>query len=300
MRLAPLFAGCTDDLLPGESVVGTDIAAEVTYGEPDDRLGDSLAWNGSVMAAAAPGRPGVLLGGEVVEGPGAWVGYWGEALVRVGPSGATRDGEALGESEALGRASALAASSVGLYYASATAVHRYGGERVAVAGVIALAADETRVVALVCEPAVDCVVEAFTPELVPAGPVLVAGERLVGGADGILALEAGVVCVGDPELDRDDAGGRVRCEDGRELVGGQGDHVGRGIAAGYAAGVFNRWMVPPRARVWPIDGGEVLVVEVGAEGQVLTLAGDADTLFIGAPFHPRGGQPSGAVFTVPR
>ncbi len=300
MQVAMLSAGCAEDLLPGESVVGVELAAEVVYGGANDRLGQGLAWNGSSLAAAAPGRPAVLVDGELVEGPGNWVGYWGDALVRVGPGGGTLDGEALGEVEALGRASALAASSAGLYYASASGIERYGGLRAVVAGVTALAADDLRVVALVCGADGDCVVEAFDVGLVALGPVLVDGAPLAGGAEGIVVIQAGVVCVGDPELELDDGAGRVRCEDGRELAGGQGDHIGRGIAAGYAAGVFNRWVMPPRARVWPIDGGEVLVVEVGAEGQVLTLAGDETALFIGAPFHPRGGQPSGAVFTVPR
>ncbi len=298
--MALFLMGCTEDLLPGESVVGAEVLAEVTYGEPDDRLGETLTWNGSVLAAAAPGGPAVLVDGERLEGPGAWVGYWGERLVRIGPAGATADGEPLGKLEELAGAVALAASSVSLYYAGRTHIRGYDGWAIPVSGVEALAADDERVVALVCEPDGACVVEAFDPDLSPLGPVLGDGEPLTGGADGVVVIEDGVVCVGDPELQLDDAGGRVSCEDGRELRGAQGDHVGRGIAAGYAAGVFNRSVVPPRARIWPLDGGEVLVVEVGAEGQVLTLVGDADTLFIGAPFHPRGGQPSGAVFTVSR
>jgi hypothetical protein len=92
----------------------------------------------------------------------------------------------------------------------------------------------------------------------------------------------------------------VRCEDGREIHGLGGDHLGRAIGGGWTAGTFNKWVVPARARVVPLDGGEVLALEEGAEGQPLAVAAEEGLLVVGAPYEANGGGPAGAVYEVPR
>jgi hypothetical protein len=103
---------------------------------------------------------------------------------------------------------------------------------------------------------------------------------------------------GDPRWDEPEAGGTVYAEDGREIEGLPGDHLGAAIGGGYTAGTFNKWVVPARGRVVPLDGGIVFDLEVGAEIQPI-LVGGGDPLVVGAPYHPADGVPAGAVVVVP-
>lgn len=304
IRAAPLWValGCGDDLLSAESVLGVDVPVEATYGGETSELGSSVAWSGSSWAAAAPGAGEVWVDGEVTatgDAPpasAAFVGWMGEALVRAGPGGAVVNGEVLPELSG----SVFAVSSYGLFAWSEGTLTLNGGGSAPVAGVQGLTTDTAQVLALVCSGACE-----------PMGWVLMESLDLVplfgfgeaegaGGPGGAIAIDFGAVCVGNPRLDDPDGAGSVTCSDGRHIEGEPGDHLGIAIGGGYAAGTFNKWVVPPRARILPLDGGEVLVLEEGAENQPIALAGDESTLIIGAPFHPRDGMPSGAVFVVSR
>jgi hypothetical protein len=188
----------------------------------------------------------------------------------------------------------FATSREAVYWADERGIRRLEGGRVEVEGVVAMAADETRVVAIVCQES--CELRAWTPALEPAPEPVDPG--LVAGEGGALSLEGGVLCSGDPALRDDDGAGRVTCEDGRSAVGAVGDHLGLAIGGGYAAGAFNKWVVPGRGRLVPLEGGEVLVVERGAVGQPFRLAGGEGRLFVGAPFAAHEGVATGAVYTV--
>ncbi len=283
------LGGCADDLLPGETVLGAELPVEAEFGEPDSRLGEVLAARDGRLAAAAPGLPGVWVEGAWSEGNGQWVGWRGEELVRVGIREAVIGEESAPE---LSRGSTFAVSETAVYFATDRELFRQGGGSVAVVGVQALAASETRVVALVCDEG--CGLRAWNPELTAevAAPDLPAGE---GGA---LALDGDGLCAGDPELADTRGAGRVACEDGRDAEGVEGEHLGLAIGAGYAAGVFNKHAVPERGRIVPLAGGEVLVLEGGAVGQPLRVAGGGGWLFVGSPYQPHEGGSTGAVYTV--
>ncbi len=289
--LAVLLAcGCTDDLLPGETVLGAELAVAVEYGEPDSRFGEVLAWREGSLAVAAPGLPAVWLDGEWEPGPALWVGWQGEELVRVGVQEADVAGVDI---STVARGDWFAASSSSLYFATDTQLHRFDGASVEVAGIVALAASDSRVAAIVCGES--CAVQTWDADLAASLPA----PALPAGLGGALTLEGDLLCSGDPDLATDDAPGRVACEDGREVEGAVGDHLGGAIGGGYAAGSFNKWVVPPRGRLVPLDGGEVLVVERGAVGQPFRLAGGDGVLIVGAPYQPHEGRSTGAVVTVP-
>lgn len=290
-----LALGCTDDLLPGESILGVDRSVEVVYGGELSALGSSVAWSGTSWAAAAPGSGEVWVDGEVTptgDAPpasAAFVGWMGEALVRAGPGGGALDGEVLVGLEG----DLFAASSGGIFVGDGDYLSVYSEEpRAVLPGLQALAAEGDDALALGCEA--DCEYVWWTSEGVLGVP-LAAG---IAGPGGVIAVDHSNFCFGNPQLDDPDGAGTVTCTDGRSIEGEPGDHLGSAIGGGYAAGTFNKWAVPPRVRIVPLDGGEILVLEEGAENQPITLAGDDSTLIIGAPFHPHGGAPSGAVFIV--
>lgn len=281
--------GCVADLLPDERVVGVDVPAEVTYGAPGSRLGAAVAW-GDGWAALAPGADTWFAGGvdqhEALAFVGADAGGWVVATADGGWRAADGAGTVPG-------ARRWATGPGGLWAATGEAlVDARSGTRVPVTGVGALAVGEERVLAVVCDEG--CAARAWTLDGVDLGPVAPAGE---GGA---VAEWGGVAWAGDPEEALADGAGRACAEDGRCVAGLPGDHLGAALGGGHAAGRFNKWTVPARTRLVPLDGGPTLAVEEGAENQPLALAGDAGTVLLGDPYHPSGGQPSGAVLRIPR
>lgn len=284
------LSGCGDDLLPGELVLGVEVPATVTYGDAESRFGAALAWNGVALAVAAPGAGEVTVGADTSGGPANLVAWVGTELVRVGAGAAT-----VGEADApeLAGAAAIVAFDDALYFGDDSGVGRLGGWRVSLPGVRAVAADDERVLVLAC--AETCQVAALSTD---SGAPLELEEALGGGEGGAVSLAAGLACAGDPDLDDPDGAGRVSCEGGLQVEGAPGEHLGQAIGAGYAAGTFDKWIVPPRARIVPLAGGGIFVLESGAENQPLVLAGDEGHLFVGDPFHPHAGLPSGAVFAV--
>ena len=289
-----LLLGCSADLLPGESVLGVDVPMSVVLGEDGSELGSIVAWNGAAWAAAAPGAGEIWVDGEASGGdePFAWVGWWGDRLARGGQAGVGVEGSDL----PLLPGSLFAASAGGVFAWSDDEIRAWEGASAVLTGVVALAADESRVAARVCED--ECSVTSASLDLVEWQRASFSGESTIGGLGGAVAFDNGAICVGDPELDLPDGAGSVSCDDGRLIEGETGDHLGQAIGGGFAAGTFNKWIVPPRARLVPLSGGEVLTLEVGAENQPIRLAGDDATLIVGSPFHPQDGLPAGAIFVV--
>ena len=293
MTLA-LLLGCSADLLPDESVLGVDVPANVVVGEAGSEFGASVAWNGTSWAAAAPGAGEVWVDGEVAEGDSlfAWVGWWGDQLARGGQAGVVVEGLDLPPLPGV----LFAASPAGVFSWSDDQLRGWEGASAVLSGVVALGTDETGVAALVCEA--ECSVLSASLDLVEAQVALFSGASVAGGLGGAVAFDNAAICVGDPELDVPDGAGSVSCTDGRFIEGEPGDHLGQAIGGGFTAGTFNKWIVPPRARLVPLSGGEVLVLEVGAENQPIRLSGDLTALIVGSPFHPHDGLPAGAVFVV--
>jgi hypothetical protein len=175
-----------------------------------------------------------------------------------------------------------AVGDAGVVYADKGRVGLVGGWEVARSGVGALAIG-SRVLARVGDH-----VEAWDLD----------GEELPidlpAGDGGAVAEWAGVAWAGNPADDEDEGAGRVCAEDGRCVEGEAGDHLGRAIGGGYTVGEFNKWIVPARARVVPLEGGAVYAMEVGAEVQPMAVAGDGGRVIVGAPYYPREGEPAGA------
>ncbi|MBM4368486.1 MAG: hypothetical protein FJ102_19885, partial [Deltaproteobacteria bacterium] len=216
--------GCTDQLV-SELIVGVDIAAETTIGEPNDRLGAAVALADTV-AVAVPGRETVIDDGVVTEGPSAWVGYLDGELVRGGAE-ALWIGEAQYEvtgarGYAVGDGEVFVATSTELLSFPAASV-RFEGKLTGVAVV-----EGAPIVRL--DSASGCVIRA-----VDGGAVF----DLPCSADGALAADGNALCAGDPEVADDEGAGTVACDDGRRVDGARGDHLGRALGGGYAMGSFN-------------------------------------------------------------
>ena len=280
---------CAAPLLPGERVLGVDIPATFTYGGPGDRLGASVAGRDGSWIASAPGAEQTWRDGAATDAPSVWVGFWGGSEVFVSAEGQVRiDGaarwavpEAL--AWAVGGERLVAATPAGLLFVERELL-------VPVAGLEAVAVGAERVLGLVCDDDA-CVGDAWTFDGAALGTFASAG---VGGAVGEWD---GRAWAGAPDWADPEGPGRVEAEDGAVVEGLPGDHLGATLGGGFTAGTFNKWVVPARARVVPLDGGTVLAIEAGAELQPLVLGGDT-TLLVGAPYAAAHGEPSCAVIEV--
>jgi len=114
---------------------------------------------------------------------------------------------------------------------------------------------------------------------------------------GALAWVQEKACWGDPMLEVEEARGSVRCDDGTELLGMKGDHLGLSIGGGRAAGRFNRHIVPPRLRIQDLDGGLVWLIDRAAENSRVSLDGAEGVVAVGVAQF-REGPTSGRVFVV--
>jgi len=282
--------GCTDPLLPGEGVLGVELPARFTYGQPGDRLGASVAGQAGGWIASAPGADQTWRDGVATDAPSVWVGFWGEEAVLVSAAGEVRvGGEARWDVDgavawAVGSERLVAATPDGLLF-----VER--GLLVPVMGLEAVAIGTERVLGLACGDE-GCSGEAWSFDGDPLGAFA------AGGSGGAVGEWGGRAWAGAPDWADPEGPGRVEAEDGTVVDGLPGDHLGAAIGGGYTAGTFNKWIVPPRARIAPLDGGAALVLESGAELQPIVLGGDT-MLVVGAPYAAAHGEPSGVVVEVP-
>ncbi len=270
-----LLIGCTGALLPGERVLGDEVPASVIEGEAGSGFGSSVAIGvnadgevtvligapdiGQVMTVSASGEPGWRLSGE---GAGfgtrvGWVGthpwawdpgrglYWLEWFL---PDEASTPGD----------------TAVDVCADSEVLIRDGRGETVA--------CGEDGFIATRCEGAV-CAVEAL-------GSDLDGEETSAGSAVGFWGDTA---CYGDARVESDEARGDVRCEDGTKVSGEPGDHLGLAIGGGRVAGLFNRHLQPPRARIVPLEGGDVWVVDRAAERSRISLDGGHGLFAVGVP-----------------
>ena len=281
---------CTAPLLDGEAVLGVDRTASFTYGGPEERLGAAVAARGAAWLASAPGAGATWRDGTRRDEASAWVGFLGESEVIVTATGEIRvDGAAYGRVAdavgwAVGPRGVLAATVSGLEWLEGTLV-------VPAQGVRAVAWGEDRLLAVVCEDS-GCAGHAWSLDGVPLGAFAPAD------ADGAVGEWRGRAWAGAPAWDEPEGRGRACAEDGACVEGLPGDHLGAAIGGGHTVGTFNKWIVPARSRIVPLEGGTVLALETGAEIQPIVLSGDGGPLVIGAPYQPHDGLPAGAVVTV--
>lgn len=113
-----------------------------------------------------------------------------------------------------------------------------------------------------------------------------------------VAFWGSVPCWGDALPDVDDAPGAVRCDDGASIDGLTGEHLGGSLAEGWATGVFNKWIVPARARIHPLGGGEVWAVDRAAEATRLALAAGEGLLVVGVPGYAAREPGEGRAYIV--
>lgn len=293
LLLAVAATGCTTELLPGELVLGVDVPVQAWWGTEASRLGDRVAWSGSVAAATAPTAHELWVEGEAGAADATVLAWAGDTLVWAGPSGGGVGVEARPD---LAGVRAMAGYDGAVALARPGGVELLDGVTFSTQPADAVALDDARVAARTCAHDGTCVVRTWDRV---AGADL--GEADVPAGDGgALAFEDGALCSGDPALKVEDAGGEVGCEDGTTIVGEAGEHLGRAIGGGYVAGGFSPRLLPPRARLVPLGEGPIYAVEAGAEAQPLSVAGDGEVLLVGAPFQAHGGAPAGAVFRVDR
>lgn len=286
-----LGGGCTEPLVGDEVVVPGEAPTSVLYGPPSSELGATVDWQDGLLIATAARTGTLTVGRGSVEADAVWAGWWGVHVVHADSEGEIYvDGAARWSMPhavvyASGDGAVVAADESRLYWLDRQ-ISR------SARGIQSLAVGQDRVLAVRCEET--CAGEAWSLDGEPLGAFADAG---FGGGVGEWA---GVAWAGAPNHDDPEATGRVRSELGEEWVGLPGDHLGATIGGGYAGGVFNKWIVPARARLVPLLEGATYAMERGAEDQPLTLAGDDSTLVVGAPFYPHGGTPSGAVLQIGR
>ena len=274
--------GCFAPLVD-ERVIGVDVPAAWSFGAPDSRLGARVSAQGDAWAATGAGF--VRVDGDDVPGL-VYAGWWGEALVTADAAGAWWvDG--LAQASVAG-ARLWAAGPAGVVVWDGVSVWFPDGVARPRTAVQAMSVGDAVVHLLDC--ADGCTATSWVDGVeVAAWPA---------GEGGGIAEWEGEAWAGDPSAD--DGAGTACTASGRCVAGEPGDSLGIAVGGGYAAGTFNKEIVPPRARFVPLADGPVYALEVGAETQPHSLAGDATTLVVGAPYYPYDGGPSGAVAVVVR
>jgi hypothetical protein len=273
-----LMLGCRGDLLPGEIVLGDELAAVTVSGSAGSELGAAVAVGPEgEVAVGAPGAGQVrvldadgseLWRAEGVEGLGRRLAWTDEGLLAWAPgAGVYRLEE--GAEPAVWQATT----------APVVAMCNNGEvlERPSTDEDVACDSDLGAVVWTDCD-AQGCVAYTRGGE---EGKLVELGNSSPGSAVG---FDQGLPCWGDAVVGGDIEPGRVSCLDGPEVDGLEGDHLGVAIGAGRAIGVFNKWIVPARARLVPLDGGQTWVVDRAAETSVLSAdRGASGLVAVGVP-----------------
>lgn len=285
------LSACGGDLLPGEVVLGDEREAVVVEGQAEAALGEAVAASGGRVLAGLPGvgeawlldQEGARL--ATLVGPagfGAQVGFLGDRAWITIEEEALQWFDLSAEEPALVEEVALDGARTVAVCPDGRVLTRMGkGESVACTAAGQL---ETS-----CEAAEGC-------------RVLLDGAEIGRTTEGAgLAFDGEIPCYGIPSLDTDPLPGEARCQDGRQVAGTEGDHLGVALAGARVAGVMDKWKAPGRARILPLDGGEIWAVDRAAERSRLSLAVDVDSgLFVvGVPGFGAREAREGRLFLVP-
>ncbi len=285
-----LLHGCLGALLEAELVIGEELSAVEIPGAPLSLLGTAVAVGtasgeavviigapgaGEVVAVDDDGRELWRLSGEIGLGRRVWAGDDAVAAWLPGVGVLDADGEVL------------------LRAPEATALERcpdgtwWTGEGIG----DALDCGTGGLIRSTCEGS-RCIV-SLQDEPGTAGVRL--GETSAGSAVGWVGDRA---CWGDAALESDPHPGAVLCDDGSERIGLDGDHLGASIGASRAAGVFNKWQVPARIRMVPLDGGPIWMLDRAAERSRVALAEGEGVVAIGLPGYISESASEGRVYLV--
>lgn len=286
-----LLVACQGDLLPSEIVLGDELPAVTVSGSAGSELGAAVAVGPEdAVAVGAPGAGQVrvvdadgreLWRAEGVEGLGRRLAWTDEGLLAWAPGAGVYRLDA-GAAPAVWQATT----------APVVAICNNGDvlERPSADEDVACDSDAAAMVWTECEAGA-CVAYARDGE---EGKRVELGASSPGSAVG---FDQGLPCWGDAVVDGDVEPGRVSCLDGPEVEGLEGDHLGAAIGAGRAIGVFNKWIVPARARLVPLDGGQTWVVDRAAETSVLAAdRGASGLVAVGAPGFGAQQAEEGRVF----
>ena len=260
--LTGLLCGACAAPLVDERVVGADLPAAAVYGEPGARLGAAVATDGqSVLASSGQAvqsySPDGALLWESAPLPAAARRLW------LTTDGAHAFVPGHGRYRLSSGSTVLEAPDSGWLARCTDGWVDVPGARAAACG------PDGEVLSAVCSSE-ECVVQLDSAEIAVVGP-----DASVGFLGGV-ACWAGVDIAADPQA------GMVSCADGAQWTGLDGDHLGAGIAGGWMTGVFNKWTVPPRARMVSV-AGDVWAVERAAERSGLSVAVAGSITVIGVP-----------------
>lgn len=290
--LSGALTGCGADLLPGERILGDEVPAVVLAGQAGSRLGAAVAVgvldDQVVVGVAAPDA------GEVFLYDAAGALLWSvSGDVGLGRGLAIVDERVLALAPGQGIVAldrSLDGGGPSLVEAAPAAVQ------------VAFCADGSALsspdpaAAVACGPDgqdLRSTCDDFGCQVLLDGAPLGTSSA---GSD--VGFSGDIACWGDAALTEDDAEGLLRCQDGTELVGLLGEHLGRTVADGYATGVFNKWVVPARARIRPIAGGEIWAVDRAAEATRLSVAADEGLVVVGVPGFASRDAGEGRVYIV--
>jgi len=271
-----LLMSCGADLIPGERVLGDEVAAVIVDGAAGSSFGQSVAvgTDGTGALRVLVGAPDageiVLLDSDGTEiwavegdaGFGSKVGWWGTVPWAWTPGvGVQRL-----DDEEVGAWVAPNGTSVDICEDGSLVQTEAKGE--------AVACSAQHWVRTVCDgPACTVVLDSDEGRRD-------LGETTSGSAVGWWQDTA---CWGDASIGQATAAGAVHCEDGTTVSGLDGDHLGLALGGGRVAGLFNRHLQPPRARILPQAGGDVWVVDRAAERSRIALSGSDTLLAVGVP-----------------
>jgi len=258
-------------------------------GSLDSEFGIALAFDTGSLLIGAPGAGRVETwpdgeSWEGVQGLGAWV-YWdeGQPYAVVRGEGSYRLADDVVLAQELPGVQAFAAGEVagahvrvwsdGLQVVLQDAA---GEHTIEWPNVTQLALGQSRVLGVRC-PAEMCSIWSWEGE--GTSPVVFAESGL--GAR-VAELE-GVAWWSDPMLDDEAGTGLVTTEEGDVFEGAAGDHLGRSLSPSYASGVFNKSLVPMRARVFGRSDDLIWAVDGAEENAWVVLAESSDTLAFGIP-----------------
>jgi hypothetical protein len=271
-----ILNGCFATLLPEEMVLPGGIPAQYWFSDLDG-FGSQLAWSAGGLWTSSDAAGQVFLGDELVlesgfpaRGHFPWdqngsleVGVSGEGVFDAG-------GELLVSVPGARHFAAFEG-----YWAAATpdSVVDSHGQEWALENVRKVAVSGERVAALACDAA-EC-------------GVFVLGNSVerVGDGDpaGDLAFWAGDLWWGMPDLESEGAAGFVLSENGNVVHGIDGDHLGRRVGGGFAAGSLNLRSQPRRLRIVRLEGGRALALDRAAGSGSVALAAQDGSLGIGVP-----------------
>jgi hypothetical protein len=282
-----LLVGCMAQLLPGERVLGDEIPAVVLTGTAGSGFGAAVALGENTAGETR------LLVGAPDSGVVSAFDLDGDLVWSI--AGSSGLGTRVGWSEGLPWAWGPGAALVVDVQQATSSEANSGATAATVCPDGEVLTREGRGEDIVCTQSGSYWTECVDQDCQVVGSALDGAQTSAGSA---LGLWDELLCVGNARLGTEEAGGSVRCEDGSEVVGEPGDHLGLAIAGGRVAGVFNRHIRPPRARIVSQRGEHTWVVDRAAELSRISLATDGETYAVGVPGYGAREAREGRVFVL--